>query len=152
MKRVFLGHPKDLSSLGFTDTDLPVIRGCVAEAIRSGDPFAVVTGRDDYLINEARTGGFQGWPLDVVERVDVMNGKPWYDLFLVLGCSAPPFRVGRATADIVSAALALRRRVAAVTVVPASEGALELFTATFYALSTCRQVEKKNWQTGWEVS
>lgn len=152
MKRVFLGHPKDLASIGFADPDLPVIRGCVAAAIRSRDPFEVVLGRDDYLANEGRVGGFQGWPLDVVERVDVMNGKPWYDLFLVLSCSAPPFRVGRATADIVSTALALRRRVAAAVVVSAPEPRVEPYAVTFCPLSTCRQVEKRNWQTGWEVS
>ena len=96
--RVFFGHPKTW------DDDL--INEAVVELtadMKAGleQDIVVVSGRDDFQLNIASEGNFNGWCRSIARRTD-QYGKRWYD---VIAIPKAPEGIGKATAMIAQDAL-----------------------------------------------
>tara|TARA_Y100000034_G_scaffold52694_1_gene64680 strand:- start:120 stop:602 length:483 start_codon:yes stop_codon:yes gene_type:complete len=104
--RVFFGHPAGLSSDGI-DAASKELRGLLrARAEKTGRSLkiSVVPGRDDHKLNF--TGDWDAWAKAVISRKDSITLQRHYDIIVV-----PSETVGRATAQIVEAALTVGRPV-----------------------------------------
>ena len=100
--RVFLAHPK-----AWTDAQ---IDAKVAE-VRAALPAAeVISGRDSFAATAHGSGSWSAWATEVGSGTDA-NGDPTFDLILV-----PDVFCGKATAQIVDAALRSSREVIALKI------------------------------------
>lgn len=108
--RVFLAHPKGRDP---TPEEQAKLRALFAKfgAPNAMDPtrLVFVSGSTDYQQNFARCGGWEGWGRSVATGTFYVGHtqQPRYDLFVVL----PDQSIGKATADIIRAALAVKKPV-----------------------------------------
>lgn len=111
--RVFFAHSK-----GTPDDEIDRWSGELRKAFATEgfDPVEVVPGRDDYMRYAAGAGGFSAWAKEVPVRRDMAKGGRYYDVIVSLNA-----RVGRATADICTVALASGVPVILMEVDPATD-------------------------------
>jgi hypothetical protein len=104
--RVFLANP-----IHYTEEQLQAFKAAVALAAPDAfdHPVELVLGRDDFQQNFAAVGGWRGWPVDVAEgkRMGFDGLQPRFHAYVVPGAM-----VGKATAQILTRALAVGKLVA----------------------------------------
>jgi len=125
MKRIFLAAAKG---------DSPdKVAEWKAEIEAQAPGAEVVDGLADWRENFGRCGGWPGWVQDVARGRD-LNGRPRFDAVV-----CPRESVGKATAQIVEAALQERKPVLLV-----NAGGVRRVTGVM-------QVDSDAWKAGWEL-
>jgi trans-2-enoyl-CoA reductase len=102
--RVFLAHPKGLSG-----EEVARMEGAVRAYMKAKQPtldIEVTTGFADWERHFKRLGSWDAWILDVAKGVDYTTREPRYTHFVV-----PEGAMGKATADILSTAMAVGKEV-----------------------------------------
>lgn len=128
MFRVFVAHNK-------SDGE-DIIQACVDEFQRKYSSKADLTftlGRDDYTKNFKRLGSWQGWIRNVVHGSSYGSTEKTYNLIL-----CPSRVVGKATAQIITEALAVRTQV----VVRAGN-------ESFQRVTGVQRSGSEEWKDGW---
>jgi hypothetical protein len=125
MKRIFLAAAKG---------DSPdKVAAWKAEIEVQAPGVAIVDGLTDWGENFSRCGGWSGWVQDVARGRD-LNGRPRFDAVV-----CPRASVGKATAQIVEAALQERKPVLLV-----NAGGVRRVTGVV-------QTDSDSWKAGWEL-
>lgn len=97
--RVFFAHAKSMED-GQIDQWSKDIKDILSQD--AGVTVEIIPGRDDYQRYAAGAGSFSAWAREVPTRRDMATGNRYYDGFV-----SPTFYVGRATAEILSGAMAI---------------------------------------------
>ena len=131
--RVFLAHPKGWS---------PERISAAAAIVKTdfGGEASVTSGFDDFQRNIASEGNFNGWARSITRRTN-QRGERTYNIIVVPAEGRPDATVGKATAMILTDALAVKIPVAF----------LDMETEQFSAVLRVDTEDDENFISGWRL-
>jgi hypothetical protein len=132
--RVFVAHRKDDAlDLGALKAEIQQALDAEAKGRRT---VKVTLGREDYLARSSSLGSWAAWIRDVATGLDYVTREPRFHAYVV-----PDERIGKATAEIIGAALNLRKPVLR-----------WLGDGAFRPISLVQKVAPRDFKSGWQIS